>query len=204
MWGGCTFQRRRKGAPLSGFGWMYISAQKETCTTKCFWVDVRFTEEGWTHQKQLLKDVHFTIQGRAHLSKAEIGCPFHYMKNSTSKLWLKWVSISPKKDMYIQKMRELGVKFTVQGNVHPKKRELDVEFTVRGNVHPTHLNPPEPTLNPPEPTLNPPEPTRNLPEATRLPRVTVSERSSRVNLALDRQSQPLRLRSTHPARWSGR
>ena len=149
-------------------------------------MDVRFTEEGWTHQKQLLKDVHFTIQGSAHLSKAEIGCPFHYMKNSTSKSWLKWVSISPKKDMYIQKMRELGVKFTVRGYIHPKKRELDVEFTVRGNVHPPKSaswmsNSPyeemyiQPTRNPPEtlpgPTRNPPgtypEPTGSHPPPAR-------------------------------------
>ena len=156
---------------------MYISAQKETCATKCFWVDVRFTEEGWTHQKQLLKDVHFTIQGSAHLSKAEIGCPFHYMKNSTSKLWLKWVSISPKKDMYIQKMRELGVKFTVRGNVHPKKRELDVEFTVRGNEHPQNSaswvssSPYEEMYIQMyiQPTRTHPEPTRNLPGTYRKP-----------------------------------
>lgn len=160
------------------------------------------------------------------------GCTFHNTRKRTPLKSRNWVSISLYEEQYIQIVAEMGVDFTKERNVHPKNARAGCQVhctrkctskkaRIGCRIHCTRKCASKkcaswvsnslyeemyihPTRTYPEPTRNLPEPTRTLPEATRLPRVTASARSSRVNLARDRQSQPLRLEKTHPARWSGR
>ena len=164
-------------------GCTFHNTRKRTPLKSRNWMSISLYEEQYI-QIVVEMGVDFTKERYVHPKNARAGCQVHCTRKCTSK------------------KARIGCRIhCTRKCTSTKKRELDVEFTVRGNVHPTH---PEPTRNLPGPTRTHPEPTRNLPEATRLPRVTASARSSRVNLALDTQSRPLRLEKTHPARWSGR